>query len=175
MLQQGYTSVLEAVDRDQLLSEIVRFTQNLGFETVSATTVIDHMLGEAEFITLDNTPAGFQDSFENAGRCKVDPVAQHCKRTSVPIIWNQATYTVAGKGPEWEHQAQFGYKTGIAMALHLPEGRHFLFGVDRNQALPKQPDELTRIVYPSGWRKLAVRSYLAAAGAALSAKELIAG
>jgi DNA-binding CsgD family transcriptional regulator len=146
MLQQGYRSVLEAGDKDQLLSEIVRFTQNLGFETVSAITVIDHMLGEAEFISVDNIPSAYLAAAGNVSRCRVDPVAQHCKRNSTPIMWDQTTYTSAGMGPEWEHQAQFGYKTGIAMALHMPEGRHFMFGVDRNQALPKHPDELTRMV-----------------------------
>jgi DNA-binding CsgD family transcriptional regulator len=146
MLQQGYTSVLEAGDRDQLLSEIVQFTQKLGFETVSATTIIDHMLGDAEFITLDNTPASYRDNFENKASWRVDPVMQHCKRQSVPIIWDQNTYTAIGLGEKWEHQAQFGYQTGIAMALHLPEGRHFFFGVDRDQPLPKDPNELTRIV-----------------------------
>jgi DNA-binding CsgD family transcriptional regulator len=118
----------------------------LGFETVSATTVIDHMLGEAEFITLDNTPSAFHDSFEDAGRCKLDPVLQHCKRNTVPIIWDQKTYTSVGMGLEWELQAKFGYRTGIAMALHMPDGRHFLFGVERQEALPSNPDELTRIV-----------------------------
>lgn len=146
MLQSDFTSVMQAGDRDHLLSEIVRFTQNLGFETVSATTVIDHMLGEAEFITIDNTPVEFRDSFGDASRCRLDPVMQHCKRNSVPIIWNQDTYTKAGKGDEWERQAKFGYHTGIAMALHLPEGRHFFFGVDRDQALPRHAGELTRIV-----------------------------
>ena len=146
MLQSDFTSVMQAGDREHLLSEIVRFTQSLGFETVSATTVIDHMLGDAEFITIDNTPAEFRDSFGDASRCRLDPVMQHCKRQSVPIIWNQDTYTKAGKGDEWERQAKFGYHTGIAMALHLPEGRHFFFGVDRDQALPRHAGELTRIV-----------------------------
>ena len=146
MLQSDFMSVMQAGDREHLLSEIVRFTQSLGFETVSATTVIDHMLGDAEFITIDNTPAEFRDSFGDAIRCRLDPVMQHCKRQSVPIIWNQDTYTKAGKGDEWERQAKFGYHTGIAMALHLPEGRHFFFGVDRDQALPRHAGELTRIV-----------------------------
>ena len=118
MLQQGYTSVLEAGDRDQLLSEIVRFTQNLGFETVSATTIIDHMLGDAEFITLDNTPASYRATFDSTVSARLDPVMQHCKRQSVPIIWDQNTYTAVGMGDKWEQQAQFGYQTGIAMALH---------------------------------------------------------
>ena len=46
----------------------------------------------------------------------------------------------------WEEQARFGYKTGVALALHLPEGRHFFLGVDRDQALPASPGELTRMV-----------------------------
>jgi DNA-binding CsgD family transcriptional regulator len=75
-----------------------------------------------------------------------DPVLQHCKRATVPIIWDQSTYTSVGEGEKWEVQAQFGYRTGIALALHLPEGRHFFIGVDRDQPLPKDSVELTRMV-----------------------------
>ena len=32
------------------------------------------------------------------------------------------------------------------MALHLPEGKHFLLGVDRDQPVPAHKDELTRVV-----------------------------
>ena len=71
---------------------------------------------------------------------------QHCKTQSVPIIWNQGTYTARGLGEMWESQAHFGYRTGIGLALHLPEGRHFVLGVDREQALPKDPVEVTRMV-----------------------------
>ena len=41
---------------------------------------------------------------------------------------------------------QFGYNTGIAMALHLPEGRHFVLGVDRDKPLPADAAELQRVV-----------------------------
>ena len=71
---------------------------------------------------------------------------QHCRRQSVPIIWDQETYIDQGLGDLWEQQATFGYRTGIAMALHLPEGKHFLLGVDRDQDLPGDPDELQRVV-----------------------------
>jgi len=142
---QGYTSVLQAKSRDELLHEVVTFARRLGFDTVAATAVIDHFRGEAEFIAVDNTPAGFKDIFEDASTWVRDPVMQHCKRASVPIIWNQGTYTSVGQGEKWESQAQFGYRNGIALALHLPEGRHFLFGVDRDQPLP-QSAELTRMV-----------------------------
>lgn len=145
MLQGGFTSVLSAGSRDELLAEIVGFTQRLGFETVSATTVIDHFGGESEFIVLDNTPAAYRDSFEDPLNWQVDPTSQHCKHHSVPIIWDQNTYTSVGQGARWESQARFGYHAGIALALHLPKGRHFFIGVDRDQALPAHSAELARM------------------------------
>lgn len=146
MLQGGFTSVLQAKSRDELLAEVVGFTRRLGFQTVAATAVIDHFRGESEFISIDNTPAAYRDSYEDPDIGRRDPVAQHCKRQSVPIIWSQETYTAVGQGEAWESQARFGYRTGIALALHLPEGRHFFMGVDRDQALPANSAELTRMV-----------------------------
>lgn len=146
MLQDGYTAVLAAQSREELGDQLVRFAQTLGFRTVAATAVIDHAVGEAEFIAIDNTPVEYSDSFVDVSRWRRDPVAQHCKRHSVPIVWNQRTYTERGLGDVWEEQAQFGYGNGIALALHLPEGRHFFLGVDRPEPIPADPVELTRMV-----------------------------
>jgi len=146
MLQGGFTSVLEAKSRDELLKEVIGFTHRLGFETVTATAVVDHFRGESEFVWIDNAPAAYSALTEYVGDGRRDPVMQHCKKASVPIIWNQDTYTIAGQGEKWEHQARFGYRTGIALALHLPEGRHFFLGVDRDQALPASSVEVTRMV-----------------------------
>jgi len=146
MLQGGYMSVLQAGTRDEFQGEIVRFAQQLGFEKVSATTVIDHFLGEPEFIAVDNAPVAYRESFEDPLNFRADPVMQHCKRQSVPIIWNQGTYTTSGQGEKWEQQARFGYHCGIGLALHLPDGKHFVLGVERDQPLPMDRNELTRIV-----------------------------
>ncbi|MGA0611318.1 helix-turn-helix transcriptional regulator [Caldimonas sp. KR1-144] len=146
MLQATYTSVLNASSREELRAEVVRFGQNLGFETVAAIAVIDHPASESEFITVDNTPQEFLESWEDADGYRIDPVMQHVKHSSVPIIWSQRTYTEKGLGARWEHQAKFGYHTGVCVALHLPEGRHFVLGVDRDLALPTDSGEITRIV-----------------------------
>jgi DNA-binding CsgD family transcriptional regulator len=146
MLPGGYTAVLQARNRDEFRDEVIRFTQQLGFETVSAVTMIDHGRGRYELITVDNTPSNYVEPYSDKGSGRRDPVLQHCKRQTVPIIWNQDTYVANGVGDLWEQQAQFGYRTGIAMALHLPEGKHFLLGVDRDRALPSDPGELQRLV-----------------------------
>jgi len=146
MLQGGYASVLQSRNRQEFLDEVVRFARGLGFDRVAAMAVIDHGIGRSEFFTIDNTPAEFLEVFHDPSLGRFDPVMQHCKRQSLPIIWDQATYTSHGQGDLWEEQARFGYQTGIAMALHLPEGRHFQMGVDRDRALPADRGELTRIV-----------------------------
>jgi len=146
MLQAGFTSVLSCRNRDEFQREVVGFAKWLGFDTVAATVVIDHFLGDAEFIAVDNTPEAYREAFEKPENWHRDPVAQHCKRRSVPIIWDQATYVAEGQGDRWEEQARFGYRSGIALALHMPEGRHFMLGVDRDQPVPSDPVELTRLV-----------------------------
>jgi DNA-binding CsgD family transcriptional regulator len=146
MLPGGYSSVLEARSREEFRDEVVRFTQQLGFATVSAITVIERGAGRVESIAVDNTPDEFHDTYLDPQLQKRDPVMQHIRRQSVPIIWDQETYVAHGAGELWEQQARFGYSTGIAMALHLPEGRHFLLGVDRDQSLPADPGTLQRVV-----------------------------
>ncbi len=146
MLSGGYASVLEAQTRDEFRGEIIRFAHRLEFRTVSAMAVVDRLPGRSDFIVIDNTPDDYRDDYVSAKEARMDPVMQHCKRQSVPIVWDQHTYVEQGLAEKWEHQAQYGYRTGIAMALHLPEGRHFMLGVDRDRPLPAAPERLQRLV-----------------------------
>lgn len=146
MLQGGYLSVMEARTEGEFRDEIVRFSRHLGFETVSAITVIDHPMANPDFFVVDNAPLAYRDTIDDLSLARRDPVMQHCKSQSVPIIWNQDTYTTRGLGEMWEEQASFGYRTGVCLALHMPEGRHFVLGVDREQAMPRDPIQITRMV-----------------------------
>jgi len=145
-LQGGFTTVMQAQNRDQLRSELVRFAEELGFATVTAIAVADQPLTEPEFVYIDNAPDAFRSASDDQARTRRDPVMQHCRYSSVPLIWDQATYTSRGLGDVWETQAQYGYCNGIAVALHLPDGKHFALGVDRDQPVPSHKGELTRVV-----------------------------
>ena len=146
MLQGGFSEVMASRNVNELEGELVAFTKRLGFDTMAATVVIDHLLGEAEFISVDNTPRAYKDAFKNPTNGRRDPVMQHCKRQSVPIIWDQATYVQNGQGDMWEEQSRFGLSHGICLALHMPEGRHFILGVERDQPVSSNAVELTRVV-----------------------------
>lgn len=146
MLAGAFASVLQSGSRDEFLAEMVRFSRGLGFNTVSAVAVHDHAVGRSEFVAVDNAPAGYAEAINDIPSMRRDPVMQHCRRHALPIVWDQNTYTSQGLGELWEEQARFGYCTGIAMALHLPEGRHFALGVERDRPLPSDSGELARVV-----------------------------
>lgn len=146
MLDEKYLSVLGADSKEQLLSELVRFTRQLGFSTVSATVVLDQAPGsDPRFFWLENVPDAYRGTFSDPLTGKLDPVAQHCKHRATPIVWDQSTYVKAGMGERWEYQAQFGLRFGISWAMHLPAGRHFLIGIDRDQPLPACAGEVSRM------------------------------
>ncbi len=146
MLQGSYLSVMQAHSPDEFREELVRFAHRLGFDLVSAMTVIDHPCQPSDFISVNNVPTGFTEAFNDPSQQRRDPVMQHCKKAAVPIVWDRDTYVSRGMEDVWEAQAAFGYRTGICMALHLPQGRHFMLGVEREQQLPEAPDLLTRLV-----------------------------
>ena len=110
-----------------------RFTNSVGFDSFGTTVITDHSSGMTEFQSLTNASSAYLEDFQDLASAKFDPVSQHCKRSSLPIIWDQRFYVAADRGDFWEHQAAFGLKTGISIAWHLPHGRHFLFGVSLDQ------------------------------------------
>ena len=111
---------------------LVNFSQDLGFGTVAAMVITDHSPTLTEFQTISNAPAAYLEDFENLELGRIDPVSQHCKRSSVPIIWDRRDYVSQDQQRLYERQAVFGYRSGIAFALHPGRGRHFMFGAEWN-------------------------------------------
>jgi len=79
---------------------------------------------------------------------------------SVPVVYDQRTYVAGGAGELWEAQAPYGFKTGVAVKLHLPGDKMFLLGVDRDEALPESGAELMQLV--AGLQLLASHAMVAA-------------
>ena len=120
MLPARFTSVLDARSVDDLLRESLHFARGLECGWVNTMAVVDHPFAGPDFIAVHNTPPAAVEEFSDWG--KVDPVMQHCKHRSLPIVWSQHTYVSKGLGHLWEAQHKYGYHSGIALALHLPRG-----------------------------------------------------
>lgn len=144
-LRDDFISVMEVGSSGELLEQVLRFARRLGFDLVGAIAVRDRVDGTRDCFSVENTPQGYQEMYLDPRSMGIDPVCQHCRRHSTPIVWDQQTYVEAGQASKWEHQSAFGYKTGLALAIHVPNGLHFMVGVDRDQPLPACSTEVTRL------------------------------
>ena len=146
MLQGAYLSIAEARTSEQFREQVIRFARGRGFDTVCAIAIVDQSPTHTQFHGVHNASQAYSEAHDDFELSRIDPVMQHCKRASLPIVWDQDTYVSRGLGGKWEAQARFGFKTGVALALHLPGDRHFFIGADRDQPLPANAKALTRIV-----------------------------
>lgn len=141
MLLDDYERVSQAPTREALRDALAAFAEHMDFPIVTSALVT----GDT-FVQVSNVPPASVEAIEAVEGAHRDPVMQHLKTRNTPVIWDQRTYAEAKVGHMWEAQAPFGFRTGIALALHLRDGRHFLLGMDRDKALPKRDARLTRMV-----------------------------
>ena len=140
-----YVEVAHAASRVDFKRSLERLTRQKGFDHFSAMTV-NSRGGSRVVSVVDDVPQDYAVHYHDPCAGQIDPILKHLSASRMPIIWCQDTYVRAGLAELWELQAPFGYRTGIAMALHMPDGKHFLLGVDRSDPLPKEDSQLTRMI-----------------------------
>lgn len=143
---QDYLEIGTSTDRTSFQDRLVQFAHKLDFGIVAAAVAVDRPGQRPIFVMVGNTPQDFLQASLSPEDARRDPVMQRLRTSSVPFVYDQGFYASAGAGDLWEEQAPFGYRTGVSMALHLPGGRHFMLGVDREKPLPTSSAALTRLM-----------------------------
>jgi DNA-binding CsgD family transcriptional regulator len=147
MRYQRFLDVSQASDLRAFKRNLIEFGEELGFGLMSASLITEMPDKTRVFEMVHNAPVAFAENVTlNEDDARRDPVLQRLKNVSVPFVYDQSAYVNAGAGDLWEQQAVFGYKTGIAVSLHIPGGRHFMLGFDRADPLPLRDEELTRML-----------------------------
>jgi DNA-binding CsgD family transcriptional regulator len=139
-LDDRLARVLSADSEAALRDALVGFTAHLGFDSVSAMLAIDRHGSRTDCHGVEHMPEAYRQLHADPSDGRRDPVMQHCRTSHLPIAWDRNTYLAAGQGEKWERQAGHGLASGLAVALHLPRGRHFLLGIDRREGLPDRTD-----------------------------------
>lgn len=145
---QRLFDISQARDLDSFRSNLVGFAEHLGFPLVTAALVVDSATPNesAAFHVLSNMPEAFKNTSKDPALSKKDPVNRRLKTLSVPFLYDKALYVSEGAADLWDLQAPFGYCSGIAVALHLPNNQHFLLGVDREPNLPRSEAKVMRLM-----------------------------
>lgn len=126
---------------------LVATAEAMGFPIISGVLMRGVLQdADVQITSVGNTPEGYIAVAKDLGETRKDPVMVKLMTQAVPIIYDRSTYIAAGADDIWEAQAAFGFKTGIAVKLHLPGDKHFLLGVDREDALPEPGSQLMQMV-----------------------------
>jgi DNA-binding CsgD family transcriptional regulator len=168
---QRYEQVSQAEDIASFRRGLIDFANDLDFGLVVSVLAIEHRGGGAqtEYIAVGNTPQQFIEASRNPENARRDPVHQRLMRQSTPLIYDQDFYVNANAGDMWEVHAPFGYRTGIAVCVLMPDYRRLLLGMDRDKPLPKDPLKLNRMI--ADLQLLAVHAQDAAGRLLVSAQE----
>ncbi|MFT7773302.1 helix-turn-helix transcriptional regulator [Roseateles sp.] len=156
LIDVGLSEDFESFER-----RLVATAQAMGFPIISGVLMRGLLQDtNVQITSLGNTPDAYVQAAKDLSDTRRDPVMTSLMTQSVPVLYNQQTYVAAGVGELWEMQAPYGYKTGIAVKLHLPGDKHFLLGVDREEALPDPGAQLMQMV--GGLQLLAAHALTAA-------------
>ncbi len=156
LIDVGLSEDFESFER-----RLVATADAMGFPIISGMLMRGVLQDSGmQITTYGNTPEAYLEAARNRDDALRDPVVGHLMTQTVPVVYNQDTYVSAGVGELWEMQSPYGYKTGIAVKLHLPGDKHFVLGVDRDEALPKGGAPLMQMV--AGLQLLATHALTAA-------------
>jgi DNA-binding CsgD family transcriptional regulator len=142
---QDYFDISQAADVQEFERRLIAFASDMDFCIAGAEVVVQNEGSEPDYFYVGNRPKAFAAAADKS-IAKVDPAMKHLRQTGLPLVYDQSFYVSAGAAELWEQAAPFGYRTGIAVALKLSNTEQFILGLDRDQALPVDPRELTRMV-----------------------------
>lgn len=161
----SYQQILDiglAPDAETLQARLVSATHALGFGLCGGTFIRGRLSsGNATVRALGNPPDGFLEASRSLDAGLRDPLLTAMLAKPGMFTYDQALYTESGAADLWDNQAAFGFRSGMAVALH--ETSHlelFSFGVDGPDSLPTQA--ASRLALEAQLRMVAMHAHEAA-------------
>lgn len=142
LLEDLYSSVLNAPTIEAFKDELIKFGRKLGFDLV--TSSYGTPPPKRAWVTINNYPQAWQA--QQRQFLAVDPVGAAAKAIPRPILWNADTYKKNGLGHVAELFVPFGFKAGFDIPTHASSGAILVIGFSRDSELPADGIELVRLV-----------------------------
>lgn len=145
---QRYEQVSQAEDLTSFRQGLIDFANDLDFGLVVGVLAVERVGAGAktDYFSVGNTPEKFLQASRDPAFAKRDPVHTQLMQRWTPLIYDQNFYVESGAADLWEMVAPFGYRTGVAVAVHMSGHKRLLLGMDREEALPKDAVKLNRMI-----------------------------
>lgn len=135
-----------APDKATFARRLVAMGHQMDFGIVGTTLVRDMRSLDMAGTYAGNRPASFAPHASDQQLVERDPCVRRLVSDTLPFVYDQAFYVKAGVPELYELAAPHGYRTGINVAIQLPDHQRLIVGVDREEALPKHDGLLVRMM-----------------------------
>ncbi|AWM94413.1 LuxR family transcriptional regulator [Pseudomonas sp. 31-12] len=117
----------------------LNLVQDLGFK-FCAFSITSHSRGpHFERVNLNNYPSEWNVKYAQSHFSDEDPILAHCKRSTLPILWEEKIYS---KAPGlWQAQKKLGLQHGWSQSFHDDKGLCSMLSLARSDS-PITPYEL---------------------------------
>ena len=142
LLEDLYSSVLNAPSIEAFKAEFIKFGRKLGFDLVSASYGTPPP--KRAWISVNNYPKEWQA--QQAQFAGVDPIVAAVTTLPRPVLWNADLYKKKGLGHVAEIFTPFGFTAGFDIPTHAANGAVLNLGFSRNSELSADSAEVVRLV-----------------------------
>lgn len=136
-----YHAILElglSADLDTLTKRTIALAATMGFGLCSGVLIRGRFGSpNAHMQAFGNPPSGYEEAVASMPDGLRDPLLGALLARPGHVTYDQDFYTAHGAGDLWEAQAPYGFRRGLAVALHqTSHAEAFLLGFDGPDALP---------------------------------------
>ena len=142
LLEDFYSSVLNAPTIEAFKDELIKFGRKLGFDLVIADYATP--LPNRAWVTINNYPREWLE--QQAEFLAVDPFVAAWKARPRPVLWNAEQYKKKGLGHVAELFVPYGFTAGFDIPTHAANGAVLNLGFSRNSELSADSAEVVRLV-----------------------------
>ncbi|WP_097458685.1 LuxR family transcriptional regulator [Mangrovitalea sediminis] len=152
-----YESVLNATSIEELCGVVEDLTEQMGFPAFHygahapvrpdgrPTRFLFDGIDEPSLHMLTNYPDAWADRYREQHYLKIDPLLQHCSRSTLPILWHERRQPDTKKAARMFDEArQHGLATGVAFSIHGINREHSVFSLAIANTRPQDKRDLVR-------------------------------
>ncbi|MGB6450993.1 MAG: LuxR family transcriptional regulator [Steroidobacteraceae bacterium] len=129
-----------------LQREMEKFSRQQGFERSAYALRIAVPSLTPRHFALNGYPQAWGDRYVAQGYFKVDPIVQHCERSTRPAIWDERAFHGDETQGFWEEAQAFGLQSGLSFAVHEQPGVTGIFSLSRDRKLDLPAQDLAALI-----------------------------
>jgi DNA-binding CsgD family transcriptional regulator len=137
-----YDPILNAVSVDDLHRAVENLTESMGFSAFhygahapvrtdgKKSRFLFDGIDQPSLHMLTNYPDSWAERYRSERYLEVDPLVQHCMRSTLPILWHERRQPDSKKvALMFDEARQHGLATGVAFSIHGRSREHSIFSL----------------------------------------------